>query len=310
MKRMQAKAHFYQHLVRASQLLGPWFFRLVAGGIAAGYFCFRPDTVANSRRFYAALYPARSPWFHLWCAWRQFQNFTLVFMDRFLLQDDIGIRFSSRGLSHLRSTMARGRGGILIMSHLGNWEMAARLLKDRLPGLRLMLLMGSRNHEQIETLQKQSVAQSGVRIVAVDETGGSPMDVLEAMRFLRSGGLVSLTGDRLWHPDQRAETVSFLGHATRVPAAPYVLALASESPVHVFFAFRRANRRYHFTASPPLAMPDKDRRQRSVAIQNAAQQYADRLQDTLRRHPTQWFHFEPFFIDPQASQQLKARRGG
>ena len=95
--------------------------------------------------------------------------------------------------------------------------------------------------------------------------------------------------------------------AARIPAAPYVLALASGSPVHVFFAFRRANRRYHFTASPPLAMPDKGRRQRSVAIQNAAQQYADRLQDTLRRHPTQWFHFEPFLSTRERHRSPRSR---
>ena len=76
-----------------------------------------------------------------------------------------------------------------------------------MPELRLLLYMGIRHKEQIEGMQKESIRESGIRIVAADREGGSPFDMVESIRFLKSGGLVSMTGDMLWKEDQRAISV-------------------------------------------------------------------------------------------------------
>jgi predicted LPLAT superfamily acyltransferase len=288
------KTLFYRMLVGLTRLFGWWFFSMVAGGIAAGYFILFPRRVAVSLRFYAALFPQRGRLFHRWCALRQFLDFTNVFRDRLLLADrDGGLTTSFDGWERLRDVMGSG-GGVLLMSHIGNWEVAARLLKKSLPGLKLMLYMGVKQKEQIERLQKQTVCQSDIRIVGVDATGGSAFDIVEGIRFLRRGGLVSLTGDRLWQDRQRSLPVRFLGKTVRLPAAPYVLAMAAGAPIFVFFALRSGGRHYHFCASAPIMVPASDRRRRDSALARAAQQYADLLEAAVRRHPFQWHHFEPF----------------
>jgi predicted LPLAT superfamily acyltransferase len=244
-------------------------------------------------RFYRALFPRRHWIYHLWCTFRQFIDFTHVFRDRLLLAGDGTITTDFDGWERLRDAMG-GSGGILLMSHMGNWEVAARLLKKTLPDLRLLLFMGVKQKEQIEGMQKLAVRQSDIRIVGVDASGGSPLDIVEGIRFLRGGGLVSLTGDRIWQGEQRALAVRFLGRMVRLPAAPYVLALTAGVPVFVFFALRTGPRHYHFSASPPIFVSAIDRRQREAAMAMAAQQYADLLEDAVRRHPFQWHHFEPF----------------
>jgi predicted LPLAT superfamily acyltransferase len=171
---------------------------------------------------------------------------------------------------------------------------AARLLKKTLPELKLLLFMGVKQQEQIEQLQKNTVRQSGIRIVGVDPSGGSPLEIVEGIRFLRGGGLVSLTGDRVWHRSQRTLVVRFLNHRVRLPAAPYVLALTAGVPLFVFFALRTGSRHYHFSASPPLVVSAAHRSQRDTAMLRAAQQYADLLEAAVRRHPFQWHHFAPF----------------
>ena len=74
---------FYRGLVFLTRILGTWVFGLVAQGIAAGYFCFAPRRVRVGVRFYRALFPQRSRVYALWCTWRQFRNFTSVYLDRF-----------------------------------------------------------------------------------------------------------------------------------------------------------------------------------------------------------------------------------
>ena len=74
---------FYLGLTRVADLVGPWFFVLLARGVAAGYFLLFPPRVAIGVRFYRALFPERGRLFHLFCTWRQFQNFTSLYLDRF-----------------------------------------------------------------------------------------------------------------------------------------------------------------------------------------------------------------------------------
>lgn len=269
--------------------------------VATGYFIFFPRRVANSIRIYRALYPGRHRLFHLWCTWRQFHNFTSVFLDRYLLQDFDIISYRSEGIEHLEERIDRGKGAILLMSHMGNWEVAAQLLRRKLKNLRLLLYMGARQKEQIEQLQKESLVQSGIRIIAVDEGGGSPLDIVEGIKFIESGGVVSLAGDLVWRKDQRAVPVKFLGEQILLPEAPHLFALLSGAPLIIFFAFRIAKNKYLFSMSEPIYLKAAARDERAGTIRNSAQQYAAILEAALRDHPFQWYHFRPF-LKPEATK--------
>ena len=285
---------FYTTTTVLTKIMGRWVFVLFAWFVATGYFLFFPDRVNNSVQLYRALYPHRSRLFHLWCAWRQFHNFTDVVLDRFVLQESDDITFIDSGWEHLEQTLAGGRGAILLMSHMGNWEVGAHLLKRKLKGVRLLLYMGAKQKEQIERIQKQSLVQNDIRIVAVDENGGSPLDIVEGIRFVQAGGVVSLSADLVWKKAQRTVPVKFLGHEIVLPQAPHVLALVSNAPIFIFFAFRTGKNQYQFSMSRPGFIAPVSRAQRDEAIRQSAQQYADALEAALRSYPLQWYHFEPF----------------
>ncbi|MFC1856832.1 lauroyl acyltransferase [Thermodesulfobacteriota bacterium] len=285
---------FYRFLILLSKILGLWVFELFSWFVATGYFLFFPVRVGNSIRFYRALFPDRSRLYHLRCAWRQFHNFTDVFFDRFFLQEFGNITYTSEGLEHLEQALKDRNGGILLMSHIGNWEVAAHLLKRELHDIRLLLYMGTKHKEQIEGIQKESISQSGIRIVAVDQQGGSPMDIVEGIKFIKSGGMVSLTGDLIWKKDQRTIRTQFLGHDAHLPETPHLFALLSGAPLFIFFAFRTGHTRYHFTISEPMYLHASSRGERKEAILQSVQRYAALLEKSLHRHPLQWYHFKPF----------------
>ena len=180
------------------------------------------------------------------------------------------------------------------MSHLGNWEIAANFLKQY--GLRILLYMGKKHKEQIEEMQKDSLIQTGIKIVAVDSEENSPLNVLDAIRHLKSGGIVSLTGDRIWSEKQRNVRVDFLGQQANLPETPYLLALLARVPLYIFFAFRTGRNHYHLIISPPIHLEEASRSAREEIITKTAQQYADTLETVLRQHPYEWYHFEPFLI--------------
>ena len=294
---------FYRCITFLSRKMGPWVFYLFAWFVATGYFILFPGRVGNSIRLYRSLFPDRHRSFHLWCAWRQFHHFTHVYQDRFVLQRSKKLTFTSEGMHHLEEAVSKGRGGILLMSHMGNWEVAAHLLKQKLKGLRLLLYMGIQQKEQIERLQKEALMQSGIRIIAVEKDGGSPMDLVEGLRFIEAGGLVSMTGDLVWKREQRTIPVQFLGREILLPEVPHVLALLSGAPMFIFFALRETENRYRFTVTAPMYLKAASRRDRESVIRASAQAYARVLEETLRQHPLQWYHFKPF-VEPEKKGEI------
>lgn len=286
---------WYKLLVATSRIFGSRFFALIARIIAAGYFLFSRN-VPESRRFYAVLYPERNKLYHLWCTFQQYQHFTTIHLDRLLLDSTRSVNYTSRGWENLEAVIGR-QGGILLMSHLGNWEMAATLLKRQKADLRLLLYMGVKEKEGVERIQKEDLRRSGVTVIGVDQDENAAFSAVEGIRFLQSGGLVSMTGDRLWRHDQRRVRVSFLGNYAYVPEAPFIFALVSGSPLFAFFTFRTdkgCNKGYTFTLSDPIAVQAQSRQDRAAAVSRAAQQYADLLEQALREHPFEWYHFERF----------------
>ncbi|MHB8771818.1 MAG: LpxL/LpxP family acyltransferase [Syntrophales bacterium] len=304
---------FYRILMTLTRRFGSWVFLLIAWHVALGYFLLFPRRVAVSVRFYRRLFPERPRRHALWCAWQQYHHFVHVFLDRFLLLEGVELATTYEGWEHITAAAQSGRGGIILMSHLGSWEVAAHLLRryghgDR--SMKLMLYLGEKHREQIERRQKRSVEESGIRIVSVPEEGGSATDILEGLKFLREGGLVSLTGDRLWGPLQQAVTVRFAGCAARLPEIPYILAMISGAPLLIFFGYRTGKGRYHLVTKPPLTVAAATRGERHRAVAAAAQAYADLLEETARAHPYEWFHFEPFLMEQTCGDEEKRRSPG
>jgi predicted LPLAT superfamily acyltransferase len=281
-------------MIFMTRIFGPWLFDLVAKGIAAGYFLFSPHRVAVSLRLYEALFPRRGCVHRLWCTWRQYQNFTSVYLDRLLLNEEGGITCTHEGWENLETAVVRNTGGIILMSHLGNWEIAAHLMQSRRERLRLILFMGLRAKAIIERFQKEDLYRKGVRIHAVAKDSAAPFDLLEGLRFIQSGGFISMTGDKIWHSEQRAVAVSFLGHEVHLPETPHVLAMLSGVPLFIFFSRRTGRRCYHLTVSEPIYVAKAHRRERADAIRRSAQTYADLLEKSLCENPLEWYHFERF----------------
>jgi lauroyl/myristoyl acyltransferase len=285
------KKFSYKVAIYFSHRFGVWFFNTISWFIATGYFFLFLTRVAESLKFYRTLFPKRNFLYHLYCIWKQYHNFTSVYTYRFVakLKDDV--EFTREGWEYLDEAVAKKTGAIIVMSHIGNWELAAEMLHRK--GLPIMLYLGAKHKEQIEKIQKEKLAQSGIKIVATSEKESSPFALLEGINFLREGGIVSMTGDRLWG-NQRSVTVNFLGHEVQLPDAPHLFALMSGAPLMTFFVNEEAPGKYHVAVSKGRQVLAKSRQDRQAAVLASAQAYAAELERMARRHPFEWHHFEPF----------------
>ncbi|MBT4268678.1 MAG: lysophospholipid acyltransferase family protein [Deltaproteobacteria bacterium] len=291
-------AMLYRGALLISKWVGNWFLSMIARIIAAGFFVFLPGRVRRSALFYRARFPKKGTLHAYFCVWRQYQNFTSLFLNQLLLLDFSRISVTSEGWEALEQTLNQGKGAIMLTSHVGNWEVAAHLLKKQQPDIRLLIYMGARNSEQIEKMQKKKLVDEGIRIIAVEHDSGSAFHLIEANTFLNEGGLVALTGDRIWHTSQRAVQVNFLGREVNLPESPHLLALISERPLFVMFPVKTGKRQYHIRICPPIFVKAENRADRKNAVKRSAQAYADLLSEATRRHPFEWYNFEMFPGEP------------
>ena len=281
----------YKIALYLSRKLGVWFFRTFSWCIATGYFFLFPARVAGSLKFYRALFPGRGFFYHLYCVWKQFHNFTDVYIHRFIPWAADQAEFMREGWEHLNEAVAKKTGAIVVMSHIGNWELAAQRLNQK--GLPIMLFLGAKHKEQVERIQKDNLAKKGIKIVTTDEKEKSPFALLEGINFLRAGGIVSMTGDRLWG-EQTHVTVDFLGHEVRLPDMPHLFALMTGAPLMTFFVSQEAIGKYCIKVSKGRKVFAATRAERKKAVLDSVQIYSDDLARFASEHPFEWHHFEPF----------------
>lgn len=274
---------------------GAYIAEFVTWCITTCYFLLPRPQVKLSMDFYRALFPGRSRLFYLACAWRQFHHFSTVFTDRLFI-DASGVSFcESTGWEHILNAHKSGRRGILLMSHIGNWEFAARKLADF--GINAALFVGSKQAQKIEAQMKNDISGTGIRVISVDENENAPLNVLEMLKYMKDEGFVSMTGDRVWNAEQKAIELPFLGGTVRLPYSPFALAYALKAPIFVFFIIRSGRARYRIEYNAPINLDTRSRSEKEQVITEAARKYLGLYEDAIRRHPDHWYCFEPFLID-------------
>ena len=295
------KAFLLKTVTRVSLLLGSWPIRFFAWWIATGYFLFRPSRRRSSVQLYQVIFPNRRLWYYLYCTWRQFHSFAASYADRIEIRENKGVTTAAQGRERIVEAARRGSGGIILTSHLGSYEVAARAFQKL--GLRLLLIMGEKEAKQVARDQREALKARGVHIQVATAQEDSLLGGLEAVKFVREGGFVSLTGDLVWSDQRSLLPVRLFDHEVGLPAGPHLLALVSGAPLFTMFTFRVKRGRHQIIVSPPREVKAPSRSERSTALQASAQAYASALEEMVRQHPFQWYIFEPLFQSAPADRR-------
>ncbi len=189
------------------------------------------------------------------------------------------------------------------MSHLGSYEVAARAFQKY--GLKLLLMMGEKEARQVARDQRETLKEQGITIQVASGEKDSVLDGLEAIKFIREGGFVSIAGDIVWTEQRALLPVKFFGREVGLAAGPHLLALATGAPLFILFTFRTKRGRHQVKVLPPRQVKPSSRSERDRAMQESAQAYAEALEAMVRRYPFQWYIFEPFFpsADPRSGKR-------
>ena len=213
---------------------------------------------------------------------RAFQNYGRMLMDFILLgslrPDELVARITIDGREHLDQALAKGRGAIMAVPHMGSWDMAGSYagalgyriaaVADRFPG--------SLNEAVVRTRQR-----FGLQVITLGRSS-----VRAIMDALASNSIVALLCDLEQGP---GVPVTFFGREAIVPGGPAAIAIKSGAALMPACQYGTSPGRYHIHLDPPLAMPA------GATKESVMQRVVDRFGEFIKERPDQWYAFRPMF---------------
>lgn len=196
-------------------------------------------------------------------------------------------RFQATGTEHLDGVLARGKGAIVVVGHLGNWDAAGAWVGAR--GNRLVTVAEVLKPRRMFDFFVAHRARLGMTIYPAEP--GVTERLVEAVD---DGAVVAILGDR--DLKGRGPTVTFCGQETTFPAGPAAVALRTGVPLIVAGVYGiqlpGGRRGWLGDIGPPIELPERDD---GRALQELTQRVAEQLEVAIKRRPEEWHVFQPFW---------------
>jgi predicted LPLAT superfamily acyltransferase len=251
----------------------------------------------RASRAYLARVLGRSPGIR--DVFRHYHTFAATLLDRvyFLTNRHRDLELHVHGREPVLALVRRGRGIVLLGSHLGSFE-ALRAAGASEPALDITMLMDNANAGKMMRILTSLDPALADSIIGL----GAPDSLLRAKARIDAGGLVGVLGDRL-RPGDRAVPCAFLGATMWFPEAPFVFAALVGAPVVLCYGLYRGDKRYDLHFELFRERIDLPRPGRREAIAALAREYAERLEHHARAAPYNWFNFYDVWADPAGGEE-------
>ncbi|GAC1449347.1 MAG: hypothetical protein PVSMB4_07420 [Ktedonobacterales bacterium] len=239
-------------------------------------------------------------------------NYLDFFRGRHLSPDSVIASLHIEGQEKLEAAVARGRGVILLGTHLGNFEQAASRLG----------VIGFPVTVPVERLKPERLFQLVCRLRSHHHLRMVPADTTEGLRemyaALRRGEMVMLAGDR--DVLGTGVTVPFFGAPARLPTGIPLVARRSGASVLGAFSWRERRgpaRGVFVPIDLGLDRVDQSReesgdgtsreRLRGEALQRALRPIIAALEVQIAAHPEQWVAtLAPIWEDPAPPHAVRS----
>jgi lauroyl/myristoyl acyltransferase len=206
-----------------------------------------------------------------------------TFALRTMPVDEVNRRFSITGLEHIESAVAAGRGAIMALPHMGNWDAAGHWLAVN--GYRMTAVAEELKPKAVFDLFYRHRRALGMDIVPLSE-GRRVGELLAAV--LADNRILTLLADR--NLSGRGIEVEMFGATRKMPSGPAMLALMTGAPLMPCTVFTTAEG-WHTHIDPPVQIERTDDLRADVG---AATRFVARcFERYISAAPADWHMFQP-----------------
>ena len=186
----------------------------------------------------------------------------------------INARVQIENLDALSAAAAPGKGVIIAVSHLGNWELLAQLIPPALPGRAAGAIYQALGNEHFDRHVKEVRARAG--LIPFDRRNGFS----DPMKHVRGGGILGILVDQ--HAGDGGIWTPFFGRLASTSPLAATMTLRTGAPLMAIAVYTTGIARWRFVFSDVLPRDTTDPGLLTAGI-NAV------LEKQIRVSPADWF---------------------
>ena len=195
--------------------------------------------------------------------------------------DRLARHFRYEGVEHIEKALADGKGVVIALPHVGNWDVAGRAVADRIaPPVAVAEHLRPESLFELFLEHRRRLKMEIVDL-ASDHVGRQLTHHLERNR------IVALVADR--DMSGSGIEVEMFGRARRMPAGPAILALSSGAPLLCGPAFQTDDG--WLNVFRPVTIETTGERKQDVRA--LTQALADEFERAIASAPADWHLFQP-----------------
>ena len=202
--------------------------------------------------------------------------------------------FEMRNIDRLTEPIGQGRGVVVALPHMGNWDHAGAYASRHVSAVNTVA--EKLEPEELFRAFLEYRESLGMHIYGLGDEG-----VYDGLAgALTAGGLVALLADR--DLSARGIDVRFFGEPARFPAGPAALAVDTGAVLYAASLYWVG---HNVAEILPAIVPPTDGT-REQRIQAATQGIADCLEGAIRAHPEDWHMLQRLFLADLDPDRLAA----
>lgn len=216
--------------------------------------------------------------------WRE--TFTLESMDHAAVVRSFDENMTGR--DHLDAGLARGKGVILALPHMGNWDASGIWLVNHSGPFTTVA-----ERLKPEAVFDRFVAYResiGMEVVAL--TGGDRSATGVLAERLRENRVVCLLADR--DLSRSGIEVDFFGERAKMPAGPALLAATAGASLHVVHSYFPDDESWAHDVSAPIDLPEDGTLRDKVTV--GTQRMADLFGEGIALRPADWHMLQRLWL--------------
>ena len=205
-----------------------------------------------------------------------------TFHVRVMPADELNKRFVVDEVQRLDEALEAGRGAVLALPHLGNWDVAGHVIAMN---YRLCAVAERLPNQRVFELFLHHREELGLKIVPLDNAARVGPQLLE---LLADNWLIALVADR--DLTGRGVEVEMFGAKRRLPAGPALLSVTSGAPLMVCPVYT-TDQGWHCRMGKPIEFePTGETRADVTALTTLV---AAEFERVISAKPTDWHMFQP-----------------
>jgi len=204
--------------------------------------------------------------------------------------------FTGVGVENVDQALAEGKGLIMALPHLGNWDLAAAWFAE----------LGYRPSAVAEVLKPEEVFEwfvSQRQAIGLEVIAYNPTAITHAKESLRKNQMLCLLCDR--NLKGSGVETQFFSEPTALPGGPALIALQEAVPIIPVGIYRQRGGRFLVEFGSPIRVQREESESVRTTVTRVTQELTDRLEVIIRKAPQQWLMMQPNWPSDKA-----ARPGG